>query len=141
MPTYDTFERYDEVVFARLRRALGDLQYPIRDQWNGVAAFQDLRHWAAVGFSGPLKIASESYVGLSVEGLSLLIADLNGSMKKTFDGPLRGELGRSAITVHPHTHQRRVNFLLHKLGHSSVNGREEILRFAPINKEKCNSNE
>jgi hypothetical protein len=55
---------------------LGDLQYAIRDQWNGMAGFQDIQHWTALGLGGQLKIESETYVGLSVEGFSSFVTEL-----------------------------------------------------------------
>lgn len=76
-------DEYDEVAFARLKQALSDLQYSIRDQWSGVAGSQDIHHWTAVGPRGKLTIESETYVGLSVEGLSSLIADLQAKYEQT----------------------------------------------------------
>lgn len=76
-------DEYDEAAFARLKRALGNLQYSARDQWNAVAGSQDIQHWMAVGPGGQLKIESETYVGLSVEGLSSLIADLKAQYEQT----------------------------------------------------------
>jgi hypothetical protein len=76
-------DEYDEVAFARLKRALGDLQYTVRDQWSGVAGSQDIQHWTAVGPGGQLTIESETYVGLSVEGLPSLIADLQSQYEQT----------------------------------------------------------
>jgi hypothetical protein len=60
-------DEYDEVAFARLKRALSDLQYAARDQWSGLAGSQD----------------SETYVGLSVEGHPSLIAELKAQYKQT----------------------------------------------------------
>jgi hypothetical protein len=74
---------YDEVAFARLKRALGDLQYSVRDQWNAVVGSQDIQHWTAVGPGGQLEIESETFVGLSVEGLSSLIAHLKAQYEQT----------------------------------------------------------
>lgn len=76
-------DEYDEVAFARLKRALGDSGYSVRDQWNAVAGSQDIQHWTAVGLGGPLKIESETYVGLSVEGSSSLIADLKAKYEQS----------------------------------------------------------
>jgi hypothetical protein len=76
-------DEYDEVAFARLKQALSDLQYSIRDQWNGVAGSQDIHHWMAVSPAGELTIESETYAGLSVEGLSSLIADLQAQYEQT----------------------------------------------------------
>ncbi|THC39425.1 hypothetical protein [Massilia sp. Mn16-1_5] len=76
-------DEYDEAAFARLKRALGDLQYSVRDHWNGVAGSQEIQHWTAVGSRGQLTIESETYVGLSVEGLSSLIADLKVQYEQT----------------------------------------------------------
>lgn len=76
-------DEYDEVALARLKRALGDLQYSVRDQWNAVAGSQDIQHWMAVGPGGQFKIESETYVGLSVEGLSSLIVDLRARYEQT----------------------------------------------------------
>jgi hypothetical protein len=53
-------DEYDEVAFARLKRALGDLQYAVRDQWSGMAGSQDTAHWTAVGPGGQLRIESET---------------------------------------------------------------------------------
>jgi hypothetical protein len=75
-------DEYDEDAFARLKRALGDLQYCVRDHWEGVAGSQDIQHWTAVGPGGQLTIESETYVGLSVEGLPSLIADLQAQYEK-----------------------------------------------------------
>lgn len=61
-------DEYDEAAFARLKRALGDLQYSVRDRWNGVAGSQDIQHWTAVGPGGQLTIESETYVGLRLKG-------------------------------------------------------------------------
>lgn len=36
-------DEYDEVVFARLMRALSGLQYAVRDQWGGLAAPRDIQ--------------------------------------------------------------------------------------------------
>jgi len=47
---------YDKVVFARLKRALGDLHYLIRDQWSGLAGSRDIQQWTAVSPSGQLTI-------------------------------------------------------------------------------------
>lgn len=76
-------DEYDEVAVARLKRALSDLHYAIRDQWIGVAGSQDIHHWAAAGPGGQLTIESETYVGLSVEGLSSLVADLQAQYELT----------------------------------------------------------
>ena len=69
-------DEYDKVAFARLKQVLSDLHYSIHDQWNGVAGSQDIHHWTAVGRGGRLTIESETYVGLSIEGPSSLVADL-----------------------------------------------------------------
>ena len=76
-------DEYDEAAFARLKRALGDLQYSVRDRWTGVAGSQDIQHWTAVSPGGQLTIESETYIGLSVEGLSSLIADLKARYEQT----------------------------------------------------------
>lgn len=76
-------DEYDEAAFARLKRALGNRQYSVRDVWNGVAGSQDIQHWTAVGPGGELIIESETYVGLSVEGPPSLIADLQAQYKQT----------------------------------------------------------
>jgi hypothetical protein len=62
---------------------LGNLGYSVRDQWNAVAGSQDIQHWTVVVLRGPLKIESETYVGLSVEGFSSLIADLKAQYEQT----------------------------------------------------------
>ena len=76
-------DEYDEVAFACLKRALSELHYFIRDQWDGVTGSQDIHRWTAVGPSGRLTIESETYVGLSVEGLSSLVADLQAQYVRT----------------------------------------------------------
>jgi hypothetical protein len=76
-------EEYDEVAFARLKQALGGLRYIVQDQWNGMAGSQDIQHWTAVGPDGQLTIESETYVGLSVEGASSLIAELQAQYERT----------------------------------------------------------
>jgi len=76
-------DEYDEVVFASLKRALSDLQYAVRDQWGGLAGSQDIQHWTVVGPGGQLKIESETYVGLSVEGHPALIAELKAQYEET----------------------------------------------------------
>lgn len=76
-------DKYDEAAFARLKRALDDLQYSVRDRWAGVAGSQDIQHWTAVGPSGQITIESETYVGLSVEGLPSVIADLKARYEQT----------------------------------------------------------
>jgi hypothetical protein len=76
-------DEFDEVVFARLKRALSDLQYAVRDQWGGLAGSQDIQHWTVVGPEGQLKIESETYVGLSVEGHLSLIAELKAQYDQT----------------------------------------------------------
>lgn len=43
-------DEYDEVAFARLKQALSDLQYSIRDQWNGVAG---VPRYPSLDGSGP----------------------------------------------------------------------------------------
>lgn len=75
-------DEYDEVAFARLKRALDDLRYAVRDQWNCVAGSQDIHQWAAVGPGGQLTIESETFVGLSVEGPVSLIADLQAQYER-----------------------------------------------------------
>jgi hypothetical protein len=74
---------YDEVIFARLERALSDLHYSIWDQWSGLAVSQDIQQWTAVSASGQLTIESETYVGLSVKGPPSLIADLKTRYEQT----------------------------------------------------------
>jgi hypothetical protein len=76
-------DEYDEVVFARLTRALRDLHYSIRDQWSGLAGSQDIQQWTAVSPSGQLTIESKTYVGLSVEGPPSSIADLQARYEQT----------------------------------------------------------
>jgi hypothetical protein len=76
-------EEYDDVGFARLKRALSDLQYAVRDQWGGLAGSQDIQQWTVVGPEGQLKIESETYVGLSVEGPPSLIAELKAQYRQT----------------------------------------------------------
>jgi hypothetical protein len=77
-------DEYDEVIFARLKRALSDLQYVVRERWDGVAGSQDIQHWTVVSPKGQLTIESETYVGLSVEGSSSLIAELKAQYEQTF---------------------------------------------------------
>jgi hypothetical protein len=48
-------DEYDEVVFARLMRALSDLQYAVRDQWGALAGSQDMQQGTAAGPGGQLK--------------------------------------------------------------------------------------
>jgi hypothetical protein len=74
---------YDEVAFARLKHALGDLHYTVRGQWSGIAGSQDTQHWTAVSLVGELKIESETYVGISVEGLSSLVSELKAQYERT----------------------------------------------------------
>jgi hypothetical protein len=76
-------DEYDEAAFARLKRALDDLRYSVLDDWNGVAGSQEIQHWTAAGPGGQLTIDSETYVGLSIEGLSSLIADLKAQYEQT----------------------------------------------------------
>ena len=76
-------DEFDVAAFTRLKRALGDLRYFARDQWNGVAGSQDIQHWTAAGPGGQLTIESETYVGLSVEGPPSLIADLQTRYEQT----------------------------------------------------------
>jgi hypothetical protein len=76
-------DEYDEAALVRLKHALGELQYAVRDHWNGVAGSQDIQHWTAVGPGGQLTIESETYVGLSVEGPPSLIADLKARYEQT----------------------------------------------------------
>jgi hypothetical protein len=80
-------DEYDEVDFARLKRVLSDLQYTVRDQWSGMAGSQDVQQWTAVGPGGQLKIESETYVGLSVEGLLSLVAELQAQYEKAVRTP------------------------------------------------------
>jgi hypothetical protein len=75
---------YDEVALARLKRALGNLRYSVRNQWGGVAGSQDIQSWTAVGPGGQLTIESETYVGLSIEGLPSLIAKVKAQYEQTF---------------------------------------------------------
>ena len=75
-------DEYDEAAFAQLKRALSDLQYTVRDLWSGMVGSQDIRQWTAMGPGGQLKIESETYVGLSVEGLSSLVAELQAQYEK-----------------------------------------------------------
>ena len=74
---------HDEVAFARLMRALSDLQYAVQDHWSGMAGSQDIQHWTAVGPGGQLRIESETYIGLSIEGFSSLVAELQAQYEKT----------------------------------------------------------
>lgn len=76
-------DEYDEVVFACLKRALSELHYAVRDQWSGLGGSQDIQHWTVVGREGQLKIESETYVGLSVEGHPSLIAELKAQYGQT----------------------------------------------------------
>jgi len=74
---------YDEVALTRLQQALGDLRYFVQDQWNGTAGSQDVHQWTAVGPGGQVTIESETYVGLSVEGPSSLITELQAQYERT----------------------------------------------------------
>jgi hypothetical protein len=76
-------DEYDEVVFARLKRALGDLHYSVEDQWSGLAGSQDIHQWRAVSPAGQLIIESETYVGLSVDGPPSLIGDHQARYEQT----------------------------------------------------------
>lgn len=76
-------DEYDEVAFARLKQALGDLHHSIRDGWSGITGSQDIHHWTAEGPGGRLIIERETYVGLSAEGLSSLVADLQAQYERT----------------------------------------------------------
>lgn len=76
-------DEYDEVAFTRLKRALGDLHYSVLDQWSGLAGSQDIQQWTAVSPMGQLVIESETYVGLSVQGLPSLIADLQARYEQS----------------------------------------------------------
>lgn len=76
-------DEYDEVVSARLKRALSGLRYAARDQWSGLAGSQDIQHWTVSGPEGQLKIESETYVGVSVEGHPSLIAELKARYEQT----------------------------------------------------------
>ncbi len=74
---------YDEVAFYRLKRALDNLRYSVQDQWSGLAGSQDIQHWTVVGPGGQLTIESETYVGLSIEGLPSLIAEVQAQYEQT----------------------------------------------------------
>lgn len=74
---------YDEVAFSRLKRALGNLRYSVHDQWSGLAGSQDIQHWTVVGPGGQLTIERETYIGLSVEGLPSLIAEVQAQYEQT----------------------------------------------------------
>lgn len=74
---------YDEVAFVRLKRALSDLQYAVRGQWSGMAGSQDIQHWTVAGPKGQLTVESETYMGLSVEGFSSLVSELQAQYEKT----------------------------------------------------------
>ena len=67
---------YDEVAFARLKRALNLLEYDVQSGWSGMAGSQDIQQWTAIGPSGRLLVQSETYIGLSVEGPAALVAAL-----------------------------------------------------------------
>lgn len=69
-------EEYDEVAFARLKRALTRLQYDVRDQFIAIAGSQDIQQWSVVSPKGRLVIERETYVGLSVEAIPSLMAEL-----------------------------------------------------------------
>lgn len=53
-------EEYDEVAFARLKRALGFLQYEIRERSSGVAGSQDIQQWTVGSSKGRLVIENET---------------------------------------------------------------------------------
>jgi hypothetical protein len=72
----------DEVLFARLKRALKDLQYVVEEKWSGLAGSQDIQHWTLLGPGEQLKMENETYVGLSVEGQPSLIAELKAQFQK-----------------------------------------------------------
>lgn len=44
-----SWRRYDEVAFARLKRALVDLRYAVRDLWSGMADYQDIQQRTPAG--------------------------------------------------------------------------------------------
>lgn len=73
---------YDGVTFGRLKRALGNLRYFVRDQWSAVAGSQDIQSWTVVGPGEQLTIESETYVGLSIEGLPSLIAEIKAQYER-----------------------------------------------------------
>jgi hypothetical protein len=75
-------EEYDEVAFARLKRALGCLQYDVQDRWSGMAGSQDIQQQTVVSPKGQLVIERETYVGLSVEGLASMIAELRAQYEQ-----------------------------------------------------------
>jgi hypothetical protein len=74
---------YDEVALARLKRALGCLQYEVRDRWSGMAGSQDIQQLTVACPKGQLVVESETYVGLSVEGLPSLLAELKAQYEQT----------------------------------------------------------
>lgn len=76
-------EEYDDAAFVRLKHALRYLQYDVRDQWSGMAGSQDIQQWTVVSHNGQLVIESETYVGISVEGPTSLVAELRAQYKQT----------------------------------------------------------
>ncbi len=67
---------YETALFDRLARALSSLGYEHDSELHGVAGSQELREWTAHGHRGKLRIAAETYVGLSVIGSPDLVAEL-----------------------------------------------------------------
>lgn len=73
---------YDEAAFTRLKCALISLRYNVQCGWVGTAASQDIHQWTADCLNGRLVIESETYIGLSVEGPTTLVAELRSQYER-----------------------------------------------------------
>ena len=74
---------YKPEVLAKLGAAMRSLGYELHDSWDGVAGSQDIAHWEVMGPRGLLTIESETYIGVTVEGPTALVAELRRAFELT----------------------------------------------------------
>ena len=67
---------HEAALFDRLARALLSLEYEHDAENYGIAGSQELHEWTAHGRRGKLRIAAETYIGLSVTGPPDLVQEL-----------------------------------------------------------------
>lgn len=72
---------HEPEVLANLGTALRGLGYELHDSWDGVGGSQDIAHWEVAGPLGSLTIECETYIGVTVEGPTALVAELRRAFK------------------------------------------------------------
>jgi hypothetical protein len=78
--TWNAGPEYDNVIKARLKAVLLELDYRPSNTWWGVGGSQEISHWEFTGALGNLTVEAETYIGLTITGPTAAVREVRARM-------------------------------------------------------------